>query len=74
LYGLTLLVKQLVEDILGVGKCHVKSFEGSLYQISEDAYAFIIRNTSSISKFIKTMTMNSATTVFQFSLRIFQQP
>ncbi|NLA97721.1 MAG: transcriptional regulator, partial [Spirochaetales bacterium] len=31
----------------------MKSFEGPLHRIFEDAYAFIIRNTSSSSKFIK---------------------
>jgi ATP-dependent DNA helicase RecG len=31
----------------------MKSFEGPLHHIFEDAYAFIIRNTSSISRFIK---------------------
>jgi ATP-dependent DNA helicase RecG len=31
----------------------MKSFEGPLYRVFEEAYSFITRNTSSISQFVK---------------------
>ena len=40
-------------DKAGDTFCDMKSFEGPLHRVFEDAYTFIVRNTASVSRFIK---------------------